>query len=158
LDNLGRYSRRVQFVALGFDKLGLDVHLVDQQLLHKFVLKIVVIVLNLKVKRFFDAVCSRAYTHYIVSESNWLSFFVRSALLTSVDSRPGSVYSGLLLDTNILLHSGALRLLVAKLLEGLVNFKLAPVWNFLGLRQVSEVVFLNLNFHIVHVVSCITFT
>jgi len=52
-----------------------------------------IVVLNFKVKRFFDAVGGRAYTHNPVGQGNWFSFFVRGTLLASVDSGPISVDS-----------------------------------------------------------------
>ncbi len=77
-----------------------------------------VVILNFKVKSFFDTVGGRTHTHYTVRQSNWLCFFVSGALLTSVDSGGAiSVNSRyrLLLNAKILLHTSALWLLVRKL-------------------------------------------
>ena len=119
-----------------------------------------VVILNFKVKRFLDSVGGRAHTHHTVRQGDWFSFFVRGALLASVNSGSSSVNSRgrLLLNAEILFYTRALRLLVAELWEGLADFNLAPVLNFRRLWHIDEVVFLDLNFYVIYIVAYVALT
>lgn len=120
-----------------------------------------VVILNFKVKSFFDTVRRRTHAHNTVRQSNWLCFFVSGALLTSVDSGGASSVNSrhcLLLNAKIFLHTSALWLLVCKLLECLADFNLAPVLYFWRFLHIDEVVFLDLNLYVIHIVARVALT